>query len=202
MAGEDWPAYYRVTVDRPPWENLLFAVERFDGDDRNPPEPRLAVDLGCGAGRDVRGLLDRGWRVLAVDREPAAIETLLENTPSPDRARLETCVADLETVEIPSADLVNANVSLQHIRRERFEAALLRILEAVGVGVRFAAMIYGDRDQAAAEPEYACVSEELLRRCLEGLEIERWVEREEETTLALGDPHHLHLFEVVARRPG
>ena len=38
--------------------------------------PGLAVDLGAGTGRDTAELLRRGWRVIAIDREPEAIDRL------------------------------------------------------------------------------------------------------------------------------
>ncbi|MGQ9869558.1 hypothetical protein [Leptodesmis sp.] len=39
---------------------------------------RVAVDLGCGDGRDTVELLRRDWQVLAIDGEPQAIARLLE----------------------------------------------------------------------------------------------------------------------------
>ena len=77
-----WARYYEGTVDRPAWETVRIAIERFSAEDdaaagsgreRNPRRERLAVDLGCGAGRDARRLLRARWHVLAVDREPAAL---------------------------------------------------------------------------------------------------------------------------------
>lgn len=35
--------------------------------------PGRALDLACGSGRHARWLIDRGWNVTAVDREPAEI---------------------------------------------------------------------------------------------------------------------------------
>ena len=78
----DWAAYYDKTGARAPCETLLFALDRFDAEPlielgAGPvSERRFAVDLGCGSGRDTIELLRRGWRVLAIDGEPAAIEKL------------------------------------------------------------------------------------------------------------------------------
>jgi hypothetical protein len=45
-----WGAYYDKLRDRPPRKNLLAALDAFG---ERPPDA-LAVDLGCGDGRDDR----------------------------------------------------------------------------------------------------------------------------------------------------
>ncbi len=95
----DWPAYYAVTAERPAWRTVVAAADAFAAEHgpAAPDDPPFAVDLGCGAGRDSRELLRRGWRVLAIDREPAAIEALRAATPPVNLPRLETRVANLAT---------------------------------------------------------------------------------------------------------
>ena len=51
-----WPDYYRVTADRPAWATTVRAAEAFGSVAEGS---RLAVDLGCGAGRDTRELEPR-----------------------------------------------------------------------------------------------------------------------------------------------
>ena len=200
MPDTHWPDYYAATVDRPAWGTTIDAAERFAAQVGPEAPPLLAVDLGCGAGRDTRELLRRGWRVLAVDREAAAIEAVVAATPERDRPRLEGLVADLATVELPSCDLVLASVSLQFLTEPEYDAAFERITAALRPGGRFAGLLYGDRDEAASDPAYTCPSPDAIREHLSAFEIESWFEREEDGKMALGDPHHIHLIEVVARR--
>ena len=47
-----------------------------------------------------------------------------------------------------------------------------------------------------------CLPPEQIEAGLDGFEIEHWLVKEEETQTALGEPRHLHLIEVVARRIG
>lgn len=208
MPETHWPDYYAVTVDRPAWDTVTRAAGRFETEEREHEgaaagahrSPRLAVDLGCGAGRDTRELLRRGWRVLAVDAEADAIEAVRRATPAQDLSRLETAVADIGTVTIPPCDLVVASVSLQFLDAAAYAGVFERITAALPAGGRFAGYLYGDRDEAADDPAYTCPSAEAIRGHLAGFEVEHWSEREEDGHMALGDAHHLHLVEVVARR--
>jgi SAM-dependent methyltransferase len=62
--------------------------------------PGLAVDLGCGSGRDAVALAAHGWRVVAIDRLPEALEMgrqLAARYLGPDAAsRIEWRMHDLE----------------------------------------------------------------------------------------------------------
>jgi SAM-dependent methyltransferase len=200
MTPDDWPAYYEVTVERPAWSTTTAAIELFAAEDGSAAHARLAVDLGCGAGRDARALLRAGWRVLAVDREQAAIDALLAATPPGDRGRLETRVADIAGFPIPACDLVNANLSLQFLDRRAYAAAWAAIRGALVPGGRVAAMVFGDRDEAASDPAMTCPSPRSIRARVRRFDVECWTEREEDGQTALGEPHHIHLVEFVARR--
>ncbi len=215
--SEHWAKYYVVTVERPAWQTVRFAIERFRCEDEvapgpaadgptgpvaTTPLPRFAVDLGCGAGRDARELLRAGWRVLAVDREPAA-QTALEAAVEPDlRLRLQIHIEDLASVAIPACNLVNASLSLPFLAPRAFHPTWQRIVAALAPGGRFAAMLFGDLDESASDPSMTCLPLETIRASLAGFEIEHWSVEEDDRPTALGDPHHFHLVEFVARKVG
>jgi SAM-dependent methyltransferase len=200
MDSEYWGRYYEVTVDRPSWDTVKLAIALFAADDAAASRPRFAVDLGCGAGRDARELLRAGWRVLAVDREPGAIEVLEAATPPELRPSLETRVADLATFQVPAADLVNASLSLPFLAEDLFWPTWERVLASVRVGGRVAAKLFGDHDGSSADPSMTCPPPQRIRDSLSSFEIEHWLVSEEDTQTALGEPHHFHLVEFVARR--
>lgn len=66
----DWKAYYDAVADRPPRKTILTTLEAFE-------EPGVAIDLGCGDGRDTVEIIRQNWAVLAVDKEADAITRLL-----------------------------------------------------------------------------------------------------------------------------
>ena len=65
-----WGRYYEVAKGGAPRETLRLALDLFESE--GGEGERLAVDLGCGEGRDTLELLRRGWRVLAIDDEREA----------------------------------------------------------------------------------------------------------------------------------
>ena len=65
-----WSGYYDAAKDDTPRLTLLAALAAWSG------PPGLALDLGCGAGRDARFLLAWGWRVHAIDAEPDGLARL------------------------------------------------------------------------------------------------------------------------------
>jgi tellurite methyltransferase len=204
--SQHWVDYYAVTVERPAWQTVRTAIDLFRAEDAAagragaPAGARFAVDLGCGAGRDARELLRAGWRVLAVDGEPAA-RGVLESAVEPElKPQLQISIADLSDVEIPPCDLVNASLSLPFLAPYAFHGTWKRIMTALVPGSRLAAMLFGDHDGSASDPEMTCLPPELIRADLSDFEIEHWSVKEEDSKTALGEPHHFHLIELVARR--
>jgi tellurite methyltransferase len=85
--------------------------------------PGSALDLASGPGRNAIYLAERGWRVIAVDGSPIAIELLRANNPS-----IDARVVDLETGEFtvpPGAfDLVLSCYYLQRSLIRPMKSAL------------------------------------------------------------------------------
>ena len=111
MNGSTWTAYYESQGDRAPRDLLLSTLDAFG------PGARDAMDLGCGTGIETVAILRRGWRVFAIDAEPAGIERLLVRVSAPERERLQAQVGSIEDVELPTADLVWAGYSLFFVPR-------------------------------------------------------------------------------------
>lgn len=200
--SEYWARYYEVTVERPPWATVRKAIELFAAEDAaaGAHSPRFAVDLGCGAGRDSRELLRAGWRVLSMDREQHGLDVLRAAAGPELGARLETRQGEFASFQVPRCDLVNASLCLPFVDPPVFEAMWARIVGALPAGGRFSAMVFGDHDDSAGEDGVTCLPGARFRELLDGFEIEHWSDTEEDTKTALGEPHHFHLIELVARK--
>jgi len=195
--GTRWAEYYVATADRPPRRTLLHALERLGPS----AEPRLAVDLGCGDGRDTIELLRRGWSVLAIDAEPAAIARLQERPDLPAGSSLSCLCQRFEDAAWPAADFVNASFSLPLCPPDRFPALWAKILSSLKPGGRFAGQLYGDRDGWVGRPGLTHMKRFEAERLLRDLRIELFDEEETDSITPRGKPKHWHIFHIVAARP-
>lgn len=202
-AQRDWPSYFDRVAGKPPRETLVAALDAFDaagtpaGHRTTPP---LAIDLGCGEGRDTAELLRRGWRVLAIDGHPDGLRRLGErDLEHPDR--LEIRHAPFEHLELPRAALVNASFCLPFCPPDHFAALWKTIVDAIEPGGRFAGQLFGDRDDWASIPDRSHQTRAEAEMLLNAdFTIERFEEVEDEGKDALDNPKHWHRFDVVAIR--
>jgi SAM-dependent methyltransferase len=164
--------------------------------------PGLAVDLGCGGGTDTVELLRRGWRVLAVDAEPHAIEFLRHRSDLTNIARLETHVCRVEHASWPPPHLINASLMLPFLTPDVFDDVWSRIVSSLRVGSRFSGHFFGERDTWATLADRSHHTREQVDGLLSTFDIEHLDEREYDGQTALGVPKHWHIFEVVARKRG
>lgn len=193
-----WMQYYQAVEGRPPRPTLIKALEYYD---QAPAAlPKFAVDLGCGDGRDTVELLNRGWRVLAIDGEPEAIARLRQR-PDCGRTHLETRVQRFETLTLPpDISLVNASFCLPFCPPEQFPDLWEEIVAALARGGRFCGQLFGDQDSWAAYQDINYHSRHQVNELLTLFDVE-WLEEENHPgKTALGEEKHWHIFNIVARK--
>ena len=192
-----WAAYYQQLRDRPPRRTLVKALDLF-GD---APPDALAVDLGCGDGRDIVELRRRDWNVVAVDAEPEALRQLAaRNLPGADR--ITPINARLEDVPLPlGVLLVNSSFAMPLCEPAAFRTLWERIREALPPGGRFSGQWYGVRDTWYGRPGMTFLERDAALALLDGLEIEMFEEEEADGVTPRGNAKRWHIFHVVARKP-
>ncbi len=196
----DWAAYYAKTIGRPPRNTLIFALDRFEEDPADGA--RFAVDLGSGAGRDAIEMLRRGWRVLAIDAEPDAIDALKARPDLPPGTDLAGLVSRFEDAAWPTCDLVNSSFALPLCAPPDFNSVWRRIESSLRPGGRFAGQLYGERDSWMGREGMTFHSRADIEGLLAGFDVEHFVEEEDDSTTPRGESKHWHVFHIVARRLG
>ena len=191
--ADDWSGYYRWVEGRAPRPLLTRALAEY-GD---VAAGAVAVDLGCGDGTESRALLEAGFAVTAVDADDAAMGLLADAASA--GAPLTLLRAPMQDVELPAADLVYAGLSLPFCPPGAFDRLWARIRRALRPGGLLACDLFGDRDTWAGDEQMTSVAAERVTALLDGLEVLRLEESEEDGSSFSG-PKHWHTFQVLARQ--
>jgi len=200
--NRDWSAYYQAVAGRPPRDTLLKALDLFDLE-KSPKSPRFAVDLGCGDGRDTVELLERGWKVLAIDGNEEAIAKLCDRKDI-DSTWLETQVMRFENLTpLNSIDLINSSFALPFSHPDDFPNLWQKISASLRIGGRFSGQLFGDRDTwATTYPNMTHYPKEKVEELLQSFKVEYFEEEEHHGETAIGEQKYWHIFHIVACKKG
>ena len=191
----NWGQFYSFTKDSSPWPLLMRAAAL-------TPKNGQALDLGAGAGRDTRYLLEQGFQVTAVDAEPGAM-ALLATLPQDHLLVAQSTFEDFPFA-FATYDLINAQFALPFMPKERFATVFVRLKAALVPGGVFAGQFFGVHDEWNV-PERARAMTFLTRaeaeELLSDLEVIELTEEDADGHKADGSPKHWHIFHILARRP-
>jgi SAM-dependent methyltransferase len=189
----DWENFYKHTKDAQPWGYLMKAASLV-------PTKGKALDLGCGAGRDTRYLLQEGFEVIAVDADPHAM-AILATFPQGRLRAVQSRFEDF-TFEPEYYDLINAQFALPFIPKERFHEVFAHLKASLRPGGIFAGQFFGLHDQwNTPESPMTFFSREQAKEELRDLEVLDFREIDEDGHTADGSPKHWHVYHIVARKP-
>jgi cyclopropane fatty-acyl-phospholipid synthase-like methyltransferase len=188
-----WEEYYETTQDAEPHQNLVMFL-------RKNRKPGIAVDLGCGAGRDTVLLLKHGWTVVSYDINNNA-QYILERITPEERSRFTFVKSRHQDAEIPKCDLVVANDSMHYLSKEEFKTIIDKIYDSLNPNGDFIAEFLGNKDDwAKNDPDNAFISLKELREIMGNrFEIEAFREHEVDKPTLEGEQKHWHTVSVITR---
>jgi len=192
----NWARYAEGTAGREPMKFLAHAIELTKGGEGHG---RLAIDLGCGAGNEALALLERGWKVHAIDSEPRAVELLESRVGDDDLPRLTTRIGAFDEIDLPMADLVFASLSLP-FAGDKHDSSVRRALAAVRPGGWFVGVLFGHNDTWASNPAVSSVDRGDIVTIFSGFDPVEIKEEEFDGPSSIGKKHW-HWYVVSARRP-
>jgi tellurite methyltransferase len=195
-----WDRYYRNKLGQPPSKVIVKALNL-------NKTPGKAIDIGFGAGNEVVFMLNSGWQVWAVDKEPKAIKVVNRRKDINDSTPLFAFSASFEDSAtwdmLPEVDFIGASYALPFCKPDNFLRVWNHIKHKLSLEGRFAGHFFGVNYQGFSSnemQEMSFLTKEEILLLLQDFEIEHFQEIEEDGLSGTGKPIHSHVFEVIIRK--
>lgn len=187
----DWKEFYELTKNDPPSSLLVKALGYVN-------QKGKAIDIGGGALKDTRYLLDQGFDVTVVDKE----ELMMKAAELIYSDKVHPVVSSFADFDFPedTFDIASAMFALPFNPPDTFDAVLEKIKKSLALGGIFCGQFFGDRDEWASNPTMTFHTREQAERALADLERIELTEKEWDGKLANGTPKHWHVFHFIARK--
>lgn len=141
-----WSKYFEVHRNSKQHEIVEHACAKFSAKELSEEKnySKTALDLGCGTGRDTLYLLEKCFKVTAIDVEAEAIEIVREKCVTARFSEFTLYVSRLETVKFSEQyDLVSSNLTLSFIPPDNFKNVWSNIVQHIQFNGRFSGQFFG-----------------------------------------------------------
>jgi tellurite methyltransferase len=184
-------SYAELSHTMPPSSEVIDAVELVQ-------ERNEALDLGAGSLRNAKYLLEKGFHVVAVDRDPVALEISHEFADP----NLEVRIMTFSDFEFPTDeyDLLVAKNALPFATPEDFPQLWKDAAASIKSGGVFYGTFFGPNDTWASKPEMTFLRRDEVQHLFPNFEILKFEEEETDAFDIQNNPKHWHIFKVTARK--
>lgn len=185
--------YYENTKNAKPNKNIreFMKLKHENGN---------AIELGCGAGRDTKFLLENKWNVLAIDKEDAS-KIIKEKLNEEELNRFKFQKQELENLQLEKNNLIVANYSLPFCNKERFKEMWYKIKNSIVPSGHFVGNFFGTNDEWSKTKEHMTfLSKEDCLNLFDEFNIISFKEIEKDGLTGLGKIKHWHIFDVIAEK--
>ena len=185
--------YYENTQNALPHKNVLefMDIEKNVG---------IAIDLGCGAGRDTVYLIKNGWNVIAADREDTK-QIITSKLGYKELERLKFIQSEFENIELKKNNLVIANYSIPFCNKDKFYDLWNKIINSIEKNGYFVGNFFGKNDEWNNEKSnLTFLDEKEVEDLFNRFEILKFEEEERDAKTGLGVIKHWHTYNIIARK--
>lgn len=184
--------YYEETMNNKP----SALIRKFFINNYNKKlQGNAAIDLGCGVGNDTAFLLDKGFKVTAIDQEEPVNE-LIKNK-NLNEENLKIIIDDFSKIEISNNDLLLANFSLFFVK-ENFDKFIEKLLDNINSKGFFVGNFLGKEDDWSEIR--TTVKKEKLLEYFKDFEIVYFSEEKYYKDTANGKSKFWHVYTVIAQK--
>ena len=151
--------------------------------------------MGCGTGNDTAFLLDKGFKVTAIDQEEQVNEIIKNKNLNEEN--LKIIINDFSKIEITNSDLILANYSLFFVK-DNFDEFIEKILKNINLKGFFVGNFVGKEDDW--NKARTTVDKEKLLEYFKDFKMFYFSEEKYYKDTANGNSKFWHVYTVIAQK--
>ncbi len=132
--------YYNNTENAQPNKTIIYFINKINS------IPGNAIELGCGAGRDTKYLIKKGWNVLAIDKNDVE-ERISKRLSQEELKRFRFSQQSFEDVVLEKCELIVSNFSLSFCDKDKFNELWDKIQNSIISNGYFVGNFFGVNDE-------------------------------------------------------
>ena len=202
MENTEWKGHYNKLEKSCalPSTTLCKAIQLIN-EGFGPPRGIQAVDLGCGNGVDTAAMLQEGYHVLAIDKEPDALRHIAKTLAPRYSGKLRVLLSPFEDLdELPANNLVNASFCLPFCPPDHFAPFWSLISQSILPGRYFSGHFFGPRDSWSSNTQMTFHTKQAVEALFRGFQLSYFEETAKNGKTISGKDKFWHVFHVVAQK--
>ncbi len=195
--------YYQNTKDKKPNDILVKYISKYHQKKNN--NGNIAIDLGCGAGRDSVYLLKHGFSVIGVDKENVA-EIVTDKLNCREKKNFKFVNENFEKLEELrrfnkyNCNLLVANYSLSFCDKYEFNKMWKVIKNCIIIDGYFVGNLFGINDEwNNNQNNMSFFAKEDILKLFSDFNILELNEINKKSKTGLGEFKNWHFFEIIAK---
>ncbi|MDO8512037.1 MAG: DUF3850 domain-containing protein [bacterium] len=189
--NKDWSEYFRITGNNPPSKLLVKSLGYV-------AQKSKAIDVGGGALKDTRYLLEQGFDVTVVDKS----DLITKEAEAIKSDNLHYFVSSFEDFDFPKNeyDIASAMYALPFNPPESFDVVFAKIKGSLVKGGIFCGQFFGVHDEWSNDKKMTFHTKEQVEKLLSDMEVILFDEEEKDDKTANGTSKHWHIFHFIVRK--
>jgi len=196
-----WNTHYNKikNENHPPSHTLNTTLKLIKNSDYI--ENLKAIDLGCGNGIDTIAMLERGFDVLAIDKNAYSLKDILISKNKNAKTKLLFKNYSFESItHLPSVHLINASFSLPFCKPNHFKNFWRIIHNSINFNGFFCGHFFGLNDTWSTNTNMTFCSLQEVKKIFIDYDLLYFEETSKEGKTLSGKKKHWHVFHVVAKK--
>lgn len=161
-------------------------------------QEKIAIDLGAGVGNDAKFLIDKGFKVICVDKEEKSKEIIMNRIEN--KENLKFIISNFEDIKLHKAGLVYSCFSLHFCKPDKFDKLMEEITKNIILGGYFVGNFLGKEDEWSNRKTMTFLSKEQVLKYFKNFDIIYFAEKKYIKDSVTEKNKYWHVFEIYAKK--